>query len=485
MKIVLFGIGKIYEEIKSQIDFHSVVGIVDNEYTKLYQEINGISVVQPERINEYEYDYVVICNNGYFEAMRGQLISLGVPPAKIVGWQYYLYILKYGVNVLSRNEYDVICDILCKLKIQSVLDMENCIEKNAFFVGNTRLTERVKDVRIYSSEEKFNPNIYCGSTKEVEAVDVVLFLDFFLKHSISEFISRIEQVKNRAQYIVVSVPYPACDEWRGWSEVDFRQFGEVTLIKGKILKYFVVKLPPGNCDQNSKMYVVSHKKFMIPQDPFYTPIYVGGYEPEYTGALRDSDGDNISQLNKKINELTAFYWVWKNTRSEQVGFCHYRRFLGNNLQFSNSYFGVLTRGQAESYLNDVDMLTARAICTYPRNISKQLKDTINDKVYENCYRMYEDRIKEICPEYLEDFYFVMNGIVMYPCNMFYTRWEVFDRYCRWVFPIVAYVADKLDIRGYDSYSERTVGFFAERMLTVWILHNHIKVAEMEVVSILD
>ena len=152
MKIVLFGIGKIFEEIKSQIDFHSVVGLIDNEYSKLYQEISGITVVQPERIQEYEYDYIVICNTRYFEDMRNQLIALRVPSTKIIGWQYYLYILKYGVNVLSRNEYDGICDILCKLEIQSILDMENGIERNALYVGDTKLVERVKNVKIYSSE---------------------------------------------------------------------------------------------------------------------------------------------------------------------------------------------------------------------------------------------------------------------------------------------------------------------------------------------
>ena len=483
MKIVLFGIGKIFEEIKSQIDFHSVVGLIDNEYSKLYQEISGITVVQPERIQEYDYDYIVICNTRYFEDMRNQLIALRVPSTKIIGWQYYLYILKYGVNVLSRNEYDGICDILCKLEIQSILDMENGIERNALYVGDTKLVERVKNVKIYSSEEKYNPNVYCENLKGEMWIDAVVFLDFFLKHSVQEFVFRIEQVKDRTKYIIASIPYPVCDAWRVWTGIDLNQFGEVTMVNGSVLKYFIVKVFPKICDKDKKIYIVSHKKIIAPQNPFYEPIYVGKYDPEYEVGLKDSSGENISHLNEKVNELTAFYWVWKNTRSENVGFCHYRRFFGEKIQFSNPYFGIISKEQAESYLNNVDMIVANAICTYPRNISDQLKGTLNAQIYNECYNLYVDRIKEVCADYLVDFESVMKGMMMYPCNMFYTRWSVFDAYCNWLFSVVTYVAETINVEMCDSYSKRVVGFFAERMLTVWIRHNQIKVKEIEVINI--
>ena len=129
------------------------------------------------------------------------------------------------------------------------------------------------------------------------------------------------------------------------------------------------------------------------------------------------------------------------------------------------------------------MVVENAICTYPRSIEEQLKDTLNDKAHNKCYNLYADRIKEVCPDYLSDFESVMKGIVMYPCNMFYTNWGIFDAYCRWLFPIVIYVAKKMNVDEYDLYSKRVVGFFAERMLTVWIRHNQIKVKEIEVINI--
>ena len=483
MKIVLFGIGKIFEEIKSQIDFHNVVGLIDNEYSKLYQKISGIAVVQPERINEYEYDYVVICNTGYFEEMRKQLIELGIPTSQIIGWQYYLYILKYGTKALSRNEFESIANVLCKLEVQSVLDVECGVEENAFYVGTTKLTERVRNIRIYSSEEKFNPNIYIESGKDVEQMDAILFLDFFLNHTVHEFVTRVEQIKDKTKYIIASIPYPACDEWSAWTNVDFDQFGEITWVNGRVVKLLVIKLQFKSDDTDNRMYVVSHKDFVPPKNTFYSPIYVGGYEPKSVHGYRDSVGDNISQLNAKINELTAVYWVWKNQYSKNVGFCHYRRYFGTNSPVENPYFDLMTKEQAEYCLDDVDMIVSNAICTYPRSVSGQLKDTLNETAYTKCYNLYVSRIKEICPDYLTTFESVMNGMVMYPCNMFFTNWKNFDAYCSWLFPIIIDVASGMDVSVYDSYSRRVVGFFAERMLTVWIVHNHIRVKEIDVINI--
>lgn len=40
------------------------------------------------------------------------------------------------------------------------------------------------------------------------------------------------------------------------------------------------------------------------------------------------DGDNISFLNDKLNEMTVFYYMWKNIKkndSDFIGYNHYRR----------------------------------------------------------------------------------------------------------------------------------------------------------------
>lgn len=485
MKIVLFGIGKVFENIRTQIDFRKVVGIIDNNFSKRYQPIYGLIVMQPERIGELDFDYVVICNTRAYSQMREQLLSLGVDSSRIVGWRYYLYYLKYKTRSLSRGDFDEVCVSLEQLNIRSVLDIDSGIEKNAFYTGDTRLTDRITDIRIYSEEDIYNPNVYDGTEKDVEKIDMVLFLDYFLNHNVEDLHDRIGSIAHKTQYFLVSVPYDDCEEWLEWAEIDLGRWGEVSVINGNAVRQVIIKLMLEDIGSNDFMYVVAHKEFQVPKNPFYKPLYVGGYESSDKDALQDSLGENIAILNEKINELTAVYWIWKNTHSGDVGLCHYRRYFGQFLKTANLYLGFMTREQAKNCLNDADMVVADSFCTYPLSVSGQLKDTLNKDAYESCFELYVDRLKEICPKYLEDFYSVMDGIVLYPCNMFYTSRQIFDRYCSWLFPIVLDVAEKMDVSGYDGYSKRVVGFFAERMLTVWILHNHIKVAEMEVISILD
>lgn len=484
-KIVLFGTGMIFEKIRTQIDFNKVVGFIDNDEVKRCQRINGLIVLQPERINEMCFDYVVICNKRAYSQMREQLISLGVDSSKIIGWRYYLYRLEFKTDFLSRMDYEKIRRSMEQLNIISILDIDRGVEKNAFYTGDTKLAEREKNIRIYSEEDTFNPNVYDGSEKDVEKVDIALFLDYFQNHSVEDFYVKIQSIAHKTQYVMVSVPYEGSDEWMEWVEADFRRLGEILVIAGKAIQQVIIKLIPESHGGDELMYVVSHKAFQIPRDPFYKPLYVGGYEPSDKDALKDSLRENIATLNEKINELTAVYWIWKNTHSVNVGLCHYRRYFGRCLETTNPYFGLMTPEQAKNCLNDADIVVAKTICLYPMCVSEQLKDTINRNAYELCYELYVGRIKEICPEYLETFYFVMDAIVIYPCNMFYTSWDIFDRYCSWLFPIVIDVAEKMDVSGYDSYSKRVVGFFAERMLTVWILHNHMKVAETEVIFISD
>jgi hypothetical protein len=82
-------------------------------------------------------------------------------------------------------------------------------------------------------------------------------------------------------------------------------------------------------DSKLKIYVFYYKKGSILElDQIYQPIMAGNSFLEgRTDFPGDDTGDNISSKNKYYSELTGIYWVWKNTRQDITGACHYRRYF--------------------------------------------------------------------------------------------------------------------------------------------------------------
>ena len=73
---------------------------------------------------------------------------------------------------------------------------------------------------------------------------------------------------------------------------------------------------------------------------------------------------------------------------------------------------------------------------------------------------------------------VIAGNKFYQCNMFVTRREIFDKYCEWLFSFLIEAAETIDISECDTYSARIIGFFAERMWTVWLLRQEYRIKEL-------
>ena len=81
---------------------------------------------------------------------------------------------------------------------------------------------------------------------------------------------------------------------------------------------------------NVKIYTMTHKLFLKPDDPVYIPLHVGRELSQDLGYMGDNTGEHISDLNPYYGELTGLYWIWKNeTEADIIGICHYRRFFMN------------------------------------------------------------------------------------------------------------------------------------------------------------
>ena len=88
------------------------------------------------------------------------------------------------------------------------------------------------------------------------------------------------------------------------------------------------------------------------------------------------------------------------------------------------------------------------------------------------------------PDYLEAFEKVISGYSFYKCNMFVTRKHVFDAYCKWLFsfilPAFQEFRSVVDVEKLPGSSRRIFGYFAERMWTVWLLKNRLKIFELPI-----
>lgn len=482
MKIVIFGMGKIFSQYASQIDFSDVVAIVDNNFYKTRTYQYGKYVISPDLLCDYKFDYVVIFNQRNAEDIFNQLRQMGIEGDKIVSWQYYLYFMKRNVKCFSNNCLDCIHNFIAELNIKNILDIDEGLAKNGYFTRYEDFENLTIDD--YSLKSSLFKSFYKNSISKVDSCyDALICLDFFINHTISDFLEFIKENIKKTRYIIFSIPYSYPKKFTEWSEYNFSTFGKVQEYNCHTVKFVVIDtkwneklcLEEDVVDDDLRILTVTHKKFNLPEnDPIYFPIYAGKDDENDMNIPGDATKDNISYLNPLINECTALYWFWKNTDYKYVGLCHYRRYFGDS-------DGFLNQKKIHDFLNNYDMIVTKAVYLYPLSIKEQLKDTLQKNSFDVGFKLVRSIIEEKYPDYLNDFDEYFDGHILYSCNMFITSRSVLDRYCSWLFDIIIPAAQKIDVSVYDCYSKRVIGFMAERLLTLWILHNGIKVKEVPMI----
>ena len=227
---------------------------------------------------------------------------------------------------------------------------------------------------------------------------------------------------------------------------------------------------------NTKIYSVMHKEYGTFSDELYTPLTVGDFKKD--GFLWEGQGENISYLNKKINECTALYWIWKNSDADIVGLNHYHRYFYNNgfKCRENRLDGDIIR----RIMSDYDMIVYQAEVPRTETVGEELRGDLPKQIYDYGYDLIYEELKKNQPEYEADFRAVWKEKKCCYCNMFVSSKKIADAYCEWLFSFLIPVAEKADVSHYNLHDSRVIGFFAERMLSVWLHHNPIKVRALPV-----
>lgn len=227
-----------------------------------------------------------------------------------------------------------------------------------------------------------------------------------------------------------------------------------------------------------EVYVISHKEFEKPKIDCYKSLLVGA---DYNNAkldIADNVGDNISWKNKNYCELTGLYWMWKNSKADILGLCHYRRYFTKSLVSSSQKY----------YLNaeDINSLFKKYDIVVPckRYYKERSIQAINIAPNMEDIWEIEKAIAKLAPEYLDVYHDYLNGNECYLYNMCIMKKDILDQYCKWLFNLLDFIEKDYFVDNKDPYRSRLFGFLSERLIYVWITKNidRRKVKEVRVVK---
>lgn len=221
------------------------------------------------------------------------------------------------------------------------------------------------------------------------------------------------------------------------------------------------------------IYVVAHKQFKEIISDGYKKIAVGSLanEAHLNGYLKDNYGEHISDKNNQYCELTALYWIWKNTNANITGLCHYRRYFTKSL-VSNQVKFILTQADIQKKLA---MKSYDIILPYRPCARRTVSEIYCDFGYQKDLTILREVLQEKYPMYVAEFDALMKRHSNYSANMMICRKETLNQYCQWLFDILFEVEKRVDISEYSTQEKRIFGFMSERLLEVWVRYNKLKI----------
>lgn len=224
------------------------------------------------------------------------------------------------------------------------------------------------------------------------------------------------------------------------------------------------------------VYIMTHKKFDQPNIDGYKTLLVGAYKGHVFGDFFDDAGDNISEKNPFYCELTGLYWLWKHIDDDYVGIVHYRRYFSKSVSRKK----ILSEKDIKKKMLKADIIVPNKVNLF-KSVESQFAATYKND--PELLMLIRNSVKANYPDYLSAYDKVMKGSEIYFCNMMICSKLLYQQYCSWLFTILFDIEKNVDMTGYSDYQKRLYGFISERLLTVWIEKNRLKVCELGMVNI--
>ena len=422
-------------------------------------------------------DYIVFENDYEIISRLTELIQLGFKDRFITTAS----LLKYARdNFYSKINAEWLIKNLSGLKISRLLDVDNFFAANDLFYTwlNPAVEIETVDKNFFVEKYPVVENLYSKIYSSLADCRYKFFDALLLTNDRKpeEFIDALIDTETLSENILTFArKNSALENFLTANKNIFEKISAFPAVNGHWL--LLKKVVRADC----KIYVVTHKDAKLATLPEgYEIIHAGhALAKENFGYLGDDTGENISRLNPYLNEITALYWMWKNTRHTIIGLCHYRRF------FTSDGENFLTTGQAKEILRGCDIIVVKG--NFFLLTQSELKATVCDvtlnKFVEKIFRKH---IKLKQPDYLEAFDYVSGSYSEFLYEMFITRRNIFDGYCEWLFSFIidvtTEVIEKTNIAQITNPRKyRVVGLISERLMTVWLIKNRLKIKALPII----
>ncbi len=494
MGVIIFGTGKVANKIEKCID-DDIIGFIDNAQSKWGTTFMGKKVYSPAEGLSLDFDRIIIASTKYYKEIYNQLgTEYNIPDEKIVSyvhndvvcapfgmgrmrdWGYFRTLM----SILASDDEKRILDIGCSCITAGIFHRDDYLLENL----GSRVSlcgYNAHNFEIGNIYKNLYENIWDKDAPGTYLYQMAFISDADLQFGYSECCEVIKSILPNCDEILLSVGNRNTFELEN-SLADVASVDRFVLGNGLTIIRVLPLVHQKDFDE-LKVYVVSHKDFTLPEAidrKVYVPIYVGenaGGE----GTICDSSfDDNIASLNPWINECTAMYWIWKHSNAHYVGINHYRRYF---LHSSGSYpyaGNVVIPSEIMDFLQSgYDIITSKSGYRWQENgMCSMIEESVLPEAFKLGFQAIEKAMENYHPEDLSLWRKCMQGINMFPCNMFITSKVRFDQYCQWLFPVLLDSLKDKDFSQFDSYSSRIIGFFAERMLTVWIVKEGLRVKQL-------
>ena len=357
-------------------------------------------------------------------------------------------LLKYaGNNFFSPTNAETLMNFIREQKISGLLDADNFFARNDFFYADGIEVDGLNvDTKNFPFAANFYGKIFSSLDDcYLQTYDAILFT---ADRDADEIFDALIATDGMSENIFVFVrKNSALESWLAENSVAFAEIVSRPAVNGAWV-FLRKRVPPEN--------------FCI-----YVPAPAENLPDGYKIVHADDDaGENICELNRYLGDLTAFYWLWKNTRNTVIGFA------------SDEF---LSRDAAENFLRDCDLIVAQGKFSKLTNHEQTIKS--GEYLTAHVEKIFRKHINRTQPDYLSAFDYVGRSYFAFPHNFFVTRRKIFDAYCTWLFSFLLDVTEEVlattNLAAVSNPQKfRVVELTARRLPTVWLLKNSLRLKEV-------